>query len=42
MKAKDYRKHFANSKKDTDILRDLDFIGCYKRENREIIKKGFF
>jgi hypothetical protein len=43
MKAKDYRKYFATSKKDTDKLRDLEFIGCYQKDsNEEIIKKGFF
>ena len=43
MNAKEYRKYFADSKKDTDKLRDLDFIGCYQKDcNQEIIKKGFF
>jgi len=42
MNTKKYRHYYARTKEDTDSLRDLDFLGCYHKENAKIVKKGFF
>lgn len=43
MNTKEYRRYFAKDvRKDSDKIRDLDFIGCYHEENNQVLKKGFF
>lgn len=42
LNTKKYRNYYAKTKEDTDSLRDLNFLGCYHKENGKIVKKGFF